>query len=425
MLNKLRDFIRRYQMLLPGDRVVCAVSGGADSVALLFALYLLSQEFNIVLSAAHFNHNLRGDESDRDEMFVRQLCDRLDVPLYVGAGPVVVGKKGLEAAARDARYRFFNTLSGKIATAHTADDNAETVLMHLIRGTGLKGLGGISPVNGNLIRPMLTITRREVLNFLQEYKLSYVTDSSNETDCFTRNRLRHHVIPLLRQENPAVSENLSAMALRLRDDEDLLSQLTADITATDIPALKQLPGAIRRRWIVSFLQQNCMKEPEAIHVDMVERLIFSDRPSARLNLPDDLQISRQYDRLVCNRYLPPIKPIELTCPCEVLMEEIGVWISCAPANLQLNEAFGFTVMTKGKLYVRCREAGDTMRLPGGTKSLKKLFIDRKIPASQRPGIPVVVDDIGVLGVYGIGVNLDRLSSESGATEIRFFKKDER
>ena len=145
MLNKLLTFIRRYDLIASGDTVICAVSGGADSVAMLFGFYLLKDKLGISLSAAHFNHHLRGEESDRDEAFVAELCDRYDIPLHIGSGQIVAGKKGLEAAARDARYGYFRTLSGKIATAHTADDNAETVLMHLIRGTGLKGLGGITP----------------------------------------------------------------------------------------------------------------------------------------------------------------------------------------------------------------------------------------------------------------------------------------
>ena len=201
MLNKLCAFVHKYKMLEPGDHVVCAVSGGADSVALVYAMKLLSSKLGITVSAAHFNHGLRGEESDGDEAFVRSFCDLHDIALQVGSGQVVTGKKGLEAAARNARYDFLRSLPGKIATAHTADDNAETVLMHMVRGTGLKGLGGINPVNGNVIRPMLGITRQDVLAFLQEYHLCWVSDSSNDTDQFLRNRLRHHVMPLLRQED--------------------------------------------------------------------------------------------------------------------------------------------------------------------------------------------------------------------------------
>ena len=195
MLNKLLFFSRQYDLIQPGDTVICAVSGGADSVALLFSLYLLKEKLGITLEAAHYNHQLRGAESDRDEAFVADLCHRYDVPLHVGTARVIPGKKGLEAAARDARYGYFRTLKGKIATAHTADDNAETVLMHLVRGTGLKGLGGIAPVNGSVIRPMLSVTRQEVEDFLEEWCLSYITDSSNDTDAFLRNRIRHCVMP--------------------------------------------------------------------------------------------------------------------------------------------------------------------------------------------------------------------------------------
>ena len=169
MLNRLLKTLRRYAMLSPGDTVTCAVSGGADSMALLWGLYLLRDKLGITVQAAHFNHGLRGLESDRDEAHVRAFCERFDIPLTVGAGQVTAGEKGLEAAARDARYSFLDTIAGKIATAHTADDNAETVLMHLVRGTGLKGLGGIAPVRGRIIRPMLDVTRQQVLAFLERH----------------------------------------------------------------------------------------------------------------------------------------------------------------------------------------------------------------------------------------------------------------
>lgn len=425
MLNKLREFIRRYQLLQPGDQLVCAVSGGADSVALLFAMYLLRERLDITLCAAHFNHGLRGEESDCDEAFVRQLCDRFDIPLYVGRGNVTAGKKGLEAAARDARYGFFKTLSGKIATAHTADDNAETVLMHLVRGTGLKGLGGIAPINGRLIRPMLSVTRNEILNFLREYNLSYVTDSSNDTDHFMRNRLRHHVMPLLQQENPRLSENMSAMALRLREDEQALAELSDADPMPDVYALRQMPRALRSRCIVAFLQKHGMKEPEAAHIGLVDDLIFSDTPSARFIVSESIWISRCYDRLVCSSAVPGIASQALFCPGEFFVEELGLWIRCVPAEDQANDPWLFTVVPKGKVILRSRQPGDAIRLAGGTKTVKKLFIDRKIPAMERSRIPVIADDAGVLGIYGIGANLDRIGAGEGAIEIRFLKNEER
>ena len=420
MLNKLRAFIRSNRLITPGDSVVCAVSGGADSVALLFALYLLREPMNIKLSAAHFNHGLRGDESDRDEAFVRQLCDRLEIPLSVGRGNVVAGKKGLEAAARDARYDFLKTLDGNIATAHTADDNAETVLMHMVRGTGLKGLGGIAPQNGRLIRPMLSVTREDVLAFLKEYNLNYVTDSSNETDQFMRNRLRHHVMPLLRQENPKLVENMSAMALRLREDEKVLEELAKVDTIPDVPALRKMPQALRSRYITVFLKSIGMKEPEAAHIALVNNLIFSESPSARIVLSNGVYISRRYDQLVGGVPEPEIAPLELTCPADILLEGIGLQIQCTPAKTEVNEPCAFSVLPRGRVVLRCRQPGDSIRLSGGTKKLKKILIDRKIPEMERSRIPVIADDEGVLGVYGIGANLDRLSAEKGAVEYRFY-----
>ena len=407
--------IRQYDMVQPGDMVICAVSGGADSVALLFSMYLLREKLKITLGAAHFNHRLRGEESDRDEAFVRELCDRYDIPLMVGSGNVVAGEKGLEAAAREARYAFLETLSGKIATAHTADDNAETVLMHLVRGTGLKGLGGISPVRGNVIRPMLQVTREQVIAFLEEYHLSFVEDSSNQTDAFLRNRLRHHVMPLLRQENPRLAENVSSMAMRLREDEQALRNAAA--SEMDVSELKQLSKAQRSRAIGIFLENCGVKEPEAEHIALAEALVFSDKPSARASFPGGVTVCRRYNSLVKAEQEYALPTVILNCPGETDLPEIGLKVICQPARQIINTEDTFTVESDGEIVLRCRSVGDEMRLPGGTKALKKIFIDRKIPAAQRLQIPVLADASGVLGVYGIGVNRERAATMLPALQL--------
>ncbi len=417
MLNKLVSFIRRYALLQPGDKVICGVSGGADSVALLFALYLLREKLGISVSAAHFNHRLRGAESDRDEAFVRAFCAQYDIPLFVGFGDVVPGKKGLEAAARDARYGYFRTLDGKIATAHTADDNAETVLMHLVRGSGLKGLGGIAPVNGQIIRPMLEITRQEVLSFLKEYHLDYVSDTTNETDLFLRNRLRHHVMPLLKQENPRLSENMSAAALRMRQDEAFLQSIVEKAADPEVSDLRQMAPAIRARVIGAFLEKNGVLEPEAQHIALTEKLIFSEKPSAKADFPGGVTIARNYEKLELLNCSGGFTPQELCCPGETVIPELNVKIICTPAQALVSQPDCFTVMPVGKLFVRPRREGDSVCLSGGTKSLKKLLIDKKIPAAQRQSIPVVSDDLGVVGVAGIGANRKRLCAPGIA--IRF------
>lgn len=417
MQNKLLAFLREQQMLQAGDRVICAVSGGADSVALLFAMYLLRQQLGIQVEAAHFNHHLRGDESDRDEAFVRSFCQDYDIQLHVGGETVVAGEKGLEAAARDARYAFLKSLPGKIATAHTADDNAETVLMHLIRGAGLQGLGGIRPMQGQLIRPMLRITRQEVLAFLEQWNLPHVEDSSNESDAFLRNRIRHHVMPLLYRENPRLAENLSRMAMGLGEDAAYLASLAERETLPGVEQLQSLPPSLRSRMLAQFLRRSGVAEPEQTHIDLVQGLLQSKKPSAWACLPGGVVIRREYNRLTAQMPQPLLQEIRLTCPGKVNLP--GLQIRCEPAQALVNTATSFTVCPKGALYLRSRRTGDTIRLPGGSKSLKKLMIDRKIPAADRDSIPVLCDDGGILGVWSIGANQDRVAKQLPGVTISF------
>lgn len=419
MLNKLLSCIRRYDMIRPGDTVVCAVSGGADSVAMLWAFYLLREKLNITVAAAHFNHGLRGAESDRDAAFVRDFCDRFNIPFYYGAARVQAGKKGLEAAARDARYGFLKSLPGKIATAHTANDNAETVLMHMVRGTGLKGLGAIAPVNGKLIRPMLLVIRGEVLAFLEEYNLCYVTDSSNGEDVFLRNRLRHHVMPLLERENPRLAEKLSAMALGLREDEAALDALAKIDPLPSVQELGQMEPSLRSRVLKAFLERNGVREPEREHILLTEKLVFSDKPSARASMPGGVTVCRNYDRLEAVQDTAALRPTVLACPGITEIPELELQVICEAVSGDSESADGFAVEPQGQLILRPRLAGDCIRLPGGSKSLKKLFIDRKIPVSQRDRIPVIADEQGVLGVYGFGLNEDRKAKALPCVVIRF------
>ena len=390
MRNKLLNFLREHAMVQPGDTVICAVSGGADSMALLWCMYLLKDKLQIDLQAAHFNHNLRGEESDRDAAFVAAFCEKHGIVCHVGSGRVQAGEKGLEAAARNARYGFLQSLPGKIATAHTADDNAETLLMHLMRGTGLKGLGGIAPVRENLIRPMLTVTRQEVLEFLKNENIPYVNDSSNDTDAYLRNRIRHHVMPLLQEENPCIGKNLSATALRLRQDEQALDAMAEP--ARDVQTLRRMPAGVQALALSKLLTEFGVKEPEAEHVELLRKVLYSENPSASGDFPGNIRIGRQYDRLIRLQSVPQLGAYVLNCPGNTEIPELGLRVICTLPC----ENGGFPACVQGKLILRSRAAGDTIRLPGGTKTLKKLFIDQKIPASQRERIPVIADDAGVV-----------------------------
>ena len=411
MRNKLLRFIRKYSLVQPGDTVICAVSGGADSMALLWAIWNLREQLGIQVQAAHFNHHLRGEESQRDENFVVDFCKDHGMICHVGGAEVKTGEKGLEAAARTARYAFLQSLPGKIATAHTADDNAETMLMHLVRGTGLKGLGAIAPIRENIIRPMLNITRQEVLAFLETEGIAYVTDSSNDTDDFLRNRIRHHVMPLLKEENPSLAENLSATALRLRRDEMALDGLAEE--TTHVETLRRMPEAVQTRALAKLLVAFGVKEPEAEHIALLRNVVHSENPSAVGQFPG-VVIGRQYDKIVKLENKVPLERVVVPTSGETILPQWGIKVICARPSEAKD---GWLVHVQGALIVRSRLEGDTVKLPSGTKTIKKLFIDRKIPAHQRDRIPVLADEKGVVAVMGIGPSQDRLESPNCVIRI--------
>ena len=210
MNNQLIRTVEKYKMLEIGDKVIVALSGGADSVALLNALNLIKEKYSLTVFAAHINHGLRGAEADRDENFCKILCKSYNIQLFVKKSDVKALAKqqkiSEELCGRNVRYDFFEELAkkfnAKIATAHTASDNAETLIYNITRGSGINGAGGIAPVRDNIIRPLIEVTRSQIEEYCKTHGLSYVTDSTNLTDDYTRNRLRHLVITELKNINP-------------------------------------------------------------------------------------------------------------------------------------------------------------------------------------------------------------------------------
>lgn len=425
MRNKVLAFCRENGLFDPGDRVICAVSGGKDSMAMLWCLWSLRDKLKISVSAAHFNHKLRGAESDGDEAFVRDFCRGFGIDCAFGSGEIRSGKKGLEAAAREARYDFLLGLdrSAKIATAHTAGDNGETVLMHLLRGTGLKGLGGIPPRRGRIVRPMLCVTREEISAYLEEFGIHHREDSSNFGDDFLRNRLRHQVMPVLLQENPAFLENITPAALRLREDEDYLkeaAQRAYDETkrpeGLSCRILKKLHPAMRNRVLSRFLQEYGIKEPGSAQIEELKKLIFSENPSAAIRFSGGQSFCRRYDFLTgAAPEGGSFAPVFLAVPGVTEIPELGLRVSCTeeiapenPKSTPLEFLFDMAALP-GALLLRPRAAGDRLTRPGGTKTVKKLLIDRKIPAGERDKIPVLESEGRVLGVFGLGPDTKYLS----------------
>ena len=221
-LKQVKDNIDRFSMLEEDENVLVGLSGGADSVALLLSLYKLGYK----VKACHLNHCLRGDEADRDEYFCKNLCDKLNIELVIKRENIAEyaksSKQSIETAAREIRYKFFDDVSNgcKIATAHTASDTIETMIFHLARGTGLTGLCSIPPVRGKIIRPLISLTRAEIEDFLQNINQDFVTDSTNLTDDYTRNKIRSQIIPVLKNINPQAEKAAVNLAFRLREEED-------------------------------------------------------------------------------------------------------------------------------------------------------------------------------------------------------------
>lgn len=304
MLTTIKNTIRQYEMLESTGtrRVIVAFSGGADSVSLLYAMHLLKDELGIGLEACHVNHNLRGAESENDELFVRCFCTGLSIPLTVRSIDVKSLLKkhvSTEECARNARYSFFDEISGNalIATAHNADDNCETVLLNLLRGTALKGLCGIPPVRGNIIRPLINTARLAIELFCKEHNLQYVTDSTNLSEKFTRNRLRLNIFPLLEEINPSLNSGVGRMCRTLREDEAFLSKLAEEKKeaaavktpggnrAYDASLLSVQPSPLLNRIITSILTQNNIS-PSSLRISEIAGILKNG--NGKINIQKDI-----------------------------------------------------------------------------------------------------------------------------------------
>lgn len=419
--KKLRKALRRFE-IGPGRTIVVAVSGGADSTALLDALVRMRdwKDPQLRIVAAHLNHLLRAEESDGDEKFVRDLAERLRVELCVERSDVAALRDGrnLEATARELRYDLLLRCAesfgaGLVMTAHTRDDQAETVLMRLIRGAGIHGLRGIHAVRPlgprvSLVRPMLDISRAEVIDHCSRRELGWRTDSSNFSIDLTRNRVRHELMPLLRSFNPAIDRTLAREARIARIDSDCLDRLAAELPGIEglslsVSVLTEVHPAIRLRAIRSWLFGQTGSHLESAHLEAVEGLIEHGKSGRRIELPGGWIVMREFDLLTLRRSIeaPPPEPVALTENVPISFGDFKLTLSTMAGGETFNindvkktdadyvilNAAAFT----GPVRVRARKPGDAYIPAGGRHriKLKTLMIRHKIPLHLRDTYPVV------------------------------------
>ena len=448
LVLKIKKTLVSHKMVEQGDCILLGVSGGPDSVALLRGMFELKNEMGIELAIAHLNHCARGEESDRDAQFVEKLGKELDVRTFiekkdVAAHQVTTGRS-FQETARNLRQEFFQRTmcqvgADKVALGHTADDQAETVIMNLLRGSGLKGMGGMSPVRHPYIRPMFYCSRSEVMEFLNDRKIDYRIDSSNEKIDYLRNRIRLELIPFLQENyNPKIAETLFESSEIVRVDNDYLKKLEdrefervvlrfdkGETLKLNIENFALLPLALKRRLVRKGIQsvKGDLRKISFFHIQEVLQLFEPTQKGKRIDLPDNVQVLCLGDRVEFKRNFNADSSIlnddditsdwmkSLNIPGETQVEKAGLTLRAKlidPAETkfvsgQHNQAFLDFDKTGADIVIRFFQAGDRLVPLGmkGTKKLKSIFIDEKVPQENRSSVPILTTgENDIIWVYG-------------------------
>ena len=432
MRDKLLSTVRRYAMFAPGEKVAVGVSGGADSMCLLSLLLSCGAELGITLTAVHVNHGIRGQEADRDEAFVTDWCRERGVACIVRRVdiPAVAKETGesTELCARRVRYEVFDSLGAdRIATAHTGSDSVETMLMNLSRGAGLHGLGGIPPVRGNIVRPLIAFTRSETERYCAEHGVPYVTDSTNLTDEYTRNRFRHRVVAEWETINPAFTANALRCMSLLRQDDEFLRRLAAErFNALFDPASGSLPvrllareeACLRGRILTLFCDRFAAGDYEYRHI---EGLLTEMARPCSVTLPSggrlvsDGEVLRFRQREAEKEKKPEALTVSRDCKEPVSFGNFQLRFSVAA--LQYPDVKNALCVdydkTEPVLTVRGRLPGDRIALPrrGCAKTVKKYLNEIAYPPALRDFLPVICDARGVVALAGLTADAARLPDE--------------
>ncbi len=431
MKDKVISTIKEYNMLNKGDRVAVGLSGGADSMSLLYVLNEIKDEFQISLVAAHLNHSIRGKEADRDEDFVREYCSVHGIPIEIQRLniPKLSEESGesIELCARNKRYEFFSSLAvDKIATAHNGSDRVETLLMNLSRGSGLNGLCSIPPVRDNIIRPFIDITRSEIEEFCALNCIPYVNDSTNFSDEYTRNKYRHNVIPELKNINPSFELN-ALRAIRSIYSEnayisknaetELKKRLTAD-GKMDIAGFSEFVYGFSSRVLISYLKTaSCDYETKHLNyiLEKVGESFSIEMPGGKRILSDGKYLYCNNDDFRAEQLPELILDKNSISDCFCVAGRFTIEISDKIPDNQSNCYIADADKILDRVFLRGRQSGDVFHFEKRrcSKSLKKLFNELKIPKENRNNIYIIADENGLIFVENIGVDAKRcISSQS-------------
>ena len=423
MQKKFLEFCEKYHMFEERSRVIAAVSGGADSVCLLSLLIECREKLCVHVSALHVHHGLRGEEADRDARFVQELCSRLGVPCQVvwadAAGYAKAEGLSLEEAGREIRYRAFEEEADRIgadriAVAHHSGDNAETILHNLMRGSGLKGMGGIPPVRGRIVRPLLCFTREEILSYLEERGISYCTDSTNLANDYTRNKLRNQVLPMVKNLiNPRAEENINHAGLLIAQADEYLSNqaklwlkrygvFETERSGVALDAFLDQPPILRSYAVMHLIggMSSSLKDITSRHIEQVCGLALKDVGS-RADLPYGLLARRDYLTLWIES-----KKRDISVDIELPKLNITVFPYEKSREIPKNRYtkwFDYDRI-KGTVSVRMRRTGDYITIPGGRKTVKSYMIDEKIPREERDRIPLLADGDHIIWIIGYRIS---------------------
>ena len=433
--NEIMDNISLYSMnehIKKG--VILGFSGGADSVLLLIFLRNLQKKLDFSLKAVHINHLIRGDEANDDEAFSKEFAEALGIKFIskrIDVPAIAKTKKiGIEEAARVARYEFFDEVLSEsenfetVATAHNSTDNLETFIFNFMRGSGLRGLSGIAPVRNNIIRPLLSVSKSDILKLLLEAKIPFVTDKTNFSCDYSRNYIRHEILPKLQRLSSSPEEMATKAIRNLRADADYIDSVAESFYVSNshnerisADELRKIHSSVFAGVLKRMTAKITDASPEKVHIDNIYGLL-QKKKNFEVDIPGDVTFFCKSNLCYVNKRAEKVdisdKEFELKEGFNEIPElDIAIGISSKRSEIFSSNVYKISIQANvssaiicGRLYVRTKKDGDSYYYGGMTRKLKKLFLDKRIAEEDRKKLPVICDEKGIVWVKGFGVRDD-------------------